>query len=243
MNRDLVGPYRRVVEEPLSQFAEGLRAIKVATDISRSIKQNKVIGITSSLPNEGKSVVATNFAQLIAHGGNKVILIDGDLRNPTLTRKLVSEPNVGLLQVLGGKCELGKAIHTDSVTGLAFLPAVINSRLAHSSEILASEAFAGLIERLRETFDYIVLDFPPLGPVVDARATTNFVDSYVYVVEWGRTSIKMVERQLESAPEIYDRLLGVVLNKADPKTLNRYDDYYGGYYYKKGYYAAYGYTT
>ena len=243
INHDLVGPFRNVVEEPLSQFAEGVRAIKVATDISRSIKQNKVIGITSSLPSEGKSVVATNFAELMAHGGNKVILLDGDLRNPTLTRKLVSDPDVGLLQVLGGKCELRQAIFTDPVTGLAFLPAVINSRLAHSSEILASEAFAQLLDRLREVFDYIVIDFPPLGPVVDVRATTNIVDSYVYVVEWGHTRIKMVQRQFDAAPEIVERLLGVVLNKADTKMLSRYEDYYGSYYYRKGYYAAYGYTT
>jgi succinoglycan biosynthesis transport protein ExoP len=243
INRDLVGPLRHVVDEPLSAFAEGVRAIKVATDISRSIKQNKVIGITSSLPHEGKSVVATNFAELIAQGGSKVILIDGDLRNPTLTRRLVSKPDVGLLQVIGGKCELRQAIYFDGVTGLAFLPAVIESRLAHSSEILASEAFGQLIDRLRETFDYIIIDFPPLAPVVDVRATTNIVDSYVFVVEWGRTRIKMVQRQLDSAPEICDRLLGVVLNKADTKMLNRYEDYYGSYYYKKDYYAAYGYTA
>jgi len=243
IRRDIVGPYRHVVDEPLSAFAEGVRAVKVATDISRSIKQNKVIGITSSLPSEGKSVVATNFAEIIAQGGNKVILIDGDLRNPTLTRRLVSKPDVGLLQVIGGKCELRQAIHFDRQTGLAFLPAVIESRLAHSSEILASEAFGQLIDRLRETFDYIVIDFPPLAPVVDVRATTNIVDSYVFVVEWGRTRIKMVQRQLDSAPEICDRLLGVVLNKADTKVLNRYEDYYGSYYYKKDYYAAYGYTA
>ena len=243
IRRDIVGPYRQVVDEPLSAFAEGVRAIKVATDISRSIKQNKVIGITSSLPNEGKSVVATNFAELIAQGGSKVILIDGDLRNPTLTRRLVSKPDVGLLQVIGGKCELRQAIYFDSQTHLAFLPAVIESRLAHSSEILASEAFGRLIDQLREVFDYIIIDFPPLAPVVDVRATTNIVDSYVFVVEWGRTRIKMVQRQLDSAPEICDRLLGVVLNKADTKMLNRYEDYYGSYYYKKDYYAAYGYTT
>jgi succinoglycan biosynthesis transport protein ExoP len=243
IKRDTVGPFRHVIDEPLSAFAEGIRAVKVATDISRAIKQNKVIGITSSLPHEGKSVVATNFAQLIAQGGSKVILIDGDLRNPTLTRKLVSKPDVGLLQVIGRKCELRQAIYFDSQTGLAFLPAVIESRLAHSSEILASEAFGHLIDGLRETFDYIIIDFPPLAPVVDVRATTNIVDSYVFVVEWGRTRIKMVQRQLDSAPEICDRLLGVVLNKADTKMLNRYEDYYGSYYYKKDYYSAYGYTA
>jgi len=242
LSPDIQGLFRQVINDPLSSFAEGFRAVKVAADISGSIKQNKVIGITSSLPHEGKSTVACNFAELIAHGGNKVILIDGDLRNPTLSRRLVSKADVGLLQVISGKVELRDAIYTDELTGLAFLPAVIESRLAHSSEILASDAFRQMIEGLRKTYDYVIIDFPPLAPVVDVRATINVVDSYVFVIEWGRTRLNMVQRQLGTAPEIFDRLLGVVLNKANVKVLDRYEDYYGSYYYKKNYYARYGYT-
>jgi polysaccharide biosynthesis transport protein len=239
---NIAGFYRHVIDEPLSAFAEGFRAVKVAADISGSIKKNKVIGITSSLPSEGKSTVASNFAELISHAGRKVILIDGDLRNPTLSRKLVSKPDVGLLEVISGRVELREAIYTDKLSGLAFLPAVIESRLAHSSEILASEVFRQLIEDLRKTYDYVIIDFPPLVPVVDVRATTNIVDSYVYVIEWGRTRINLVQRQLATAPEIFDRLLGVVLNKANFQTLHRYEDNYGRDYYNKNYYAKYGYT-
>lgn len=241
LNRN-AGLFRYVIDEPLSSFAEGCRAIKVAADISGSIKKNKVIGITSSLPREGKSTVASNIAELIAHGGRKVMLIDGDLRNPTLTRKLASKADIGLLEVLGGKSELREAIYTDHQSGLAFLPAVIDSRLAHSSEIIASEVFRQLIDELRKGYDYIIIDLPPLAPVVDARATTHIVDSYVFVIEWGHTRTNMVQRQLGSAPEIFERLLGVVLNKANVKILDRYEDYYGGYYYKGDYYGRYGYT-
>ncbi len=238
----IAGLFRSVIDQPLSSFAEGFRAIKVAVDISGSIRQNKVIGFTSSLPAEGKSTVAANFAQLIAHSGRKAILVDGDLRNPTLTHKLIAKADVGLLEVIGGKVELRDAIYTDTRSGLAFLPAVIESRLAHSSEILASEAFRQLIDGLRESYDYVVIDLSPLAPVVDARAISNVVDSYVFVIQWGQTRVKMVQHQLRSAPEIVDRLLGVVLNKANLKVLDRYDDFYGSYYYKKGYYARYGYT-
>jgi succinoglycan biosynthesis transport protein ExoP len=240
--QNIPGLFRQVVHEPLSSFAEGFRAIKVAADINGSIKENKVIGITSSLPHEGKSTVASNFAELIAHGGSKVILIDGDLRNPTISRRLAARADIGLIEVLSGKAELRQAIHIDELTGLALLPAVIESRLAHSSEILASAAFRDLIEGLRKIYDYIIIDFPPLAPVVDVRATTHIVDSYVFVVEWGRTRLNMVQRQLSSSPEIFDRLLGVVLNKANVRILDRYEDYYGRYYYKKNYYARYGYT-
>jgi polysaccharide biosynthesis transport protein len=237
------GLNRHVVHDPLSAFAEGFRAIKVAADISRSIKQNKVIGITSTVPHEGKSTVASNFAQLIAMGGSKTILIDGDLRNPTLTRRLVPKnADSGLLEVIGGKVELSQAIHIDDETGLAFLPAVVHSRLIQSSEILASEVVRRLIEMLRNTYDYIIIDFPPLTPVVDVRATSNIVDSYLFVVEWGQTRFKLVERQLASSPEIFDRLLGVILNKADMKAVNRYEGNYGQSYYEKNYYSHYGYT-
>lgn len=240
--KDVAPMFRHVLHEPLSAFAEGLRSIKIAAAISGAVRENKVIGITSTLPHEGKSTMATNLAELIASGGSKVILVDSDLRNPTLSRKLVSGSGIGLLEVLGGKCELHQAIYTDESSGLSFLPAVIESHLAHSSEILASDAFKQLIDGLRKNFDYVILDLPPLAPVVDVRATTKIVDSYVYVVEWGATRINMIQRQLNSAPEVYDRLLGVVLNKANMKILNRYENYYGRYYYKK-YYARYGYTS
>ena len=238
------GLFRHVVDEPLSSFAEGFRAVKVAADISGSIKQNKVIGITSALPHEGKSTVACNLAKSMAHGGRKVILIDCDLRNPSLSHRLTKGADVGLLEVIGGKVKLHEAIYTDNATGLAFLPAVIKSHLAHSSEILGSEGLKQLVDGLRKNYDYIVIDFPPLAPVVDVRATSNLVNSYVFVIEWGRTRSYMIERQFRSAPEVVDRLLGVVLNKANIKILERYDDYYGRYYYqkKRNYYARYGYT-
>jgi len=242
VSAETAGMYRKVIGEPLSSFAEGLRAVKVAADISGSIKQNKIIGVTSSLAGEGKSTVAANLAELIAHGGRKVILIDCDLRNPTLSRKLSPKADAGLLEVMTGKMRLQDAIHTDPASGLAFLPAVIESRLAHSSEILASDVFRRFLDGLREAYDYIIVDLSPMVPVVDPRATTSVVDSYVFVIQWGRTNIKLVQRQLASAPEIFDRLLGVVLNKASVSILDRYEDYYGRYYYNQKYYQRYGYT-
>ena len=229
-----------VVDEPLSSFAEAFRGIKVAADINRDIKDNKVIGVTSTIPREGKSTVSCNLAQLIAHAGKRVILIDADLRNPTLTRSLARNANVGLLEVLAGKVDLSRATVLDDRTGLSILPVVIESRLLHTNEIVASDAFKRLIESLRKAYDYIIVDLPPMAPVVDVRATTNIVDSYIYVIEWGRTKINVVQHQLAGAPEVHGRLLGVVLNKANVKILERYEYYYGSYYHKK-YYARYGY--
>jgi len=231
---------RYVVEEPLSSFAEALRSVKVAADINRDIKDNRVIGVTSTIPKEGKSTVSANLAQLIAHAGKRAILIDGDLRNPTLTRAMVPDAKVGLLEVMAGKIALSGAILTDEKTGLDVLPAVIEPRLLHTNEILGSDALKRLIDGLRKSYDYIIIDLPPVAPVVDVRATVNIVDCYVYVVEWGRTGINLVQHQLAGMPEIHNRLLGVVLNKANVKVLERYEYYYGSYYHKK-YYSRYGY--
>jgi polysaccharide biosynthesis transport protein len=218
---------RQVVEEPLSAFAEAFRSIKVTADISGSC----VIGITSSVPGEGKSTISSNLAMLIAHSGKRVILLDGDLRNPSLTRALAANSQVGILEVLNGNATLESALRIDEGTGLRFLPAVMGSRTADTTDILASNVFKEFVDRLRENYDFVIIDLSPVAPIVDVRATVQFMESYIYVVEWGRTEVSLVMRQLSRFPELHDRLLGVVLNKADVQVLERYDRYqYGGYY-------------
>jgi polysaccharide biosynthesis transport protein len=233
---------RQVVDEPLSGFAEAFRSIKIAADIDGSSRNHKVIGITSTIPGEGKSTVASNLAELIAHSGKRVILLDGDLRNPTLTRALAPDAKVGLLEVLNNQISLNDAITIDDETGLGFVPALLKLRVVHTNEILASEALKNLIDRLRDAYDYIIVDLPPLAPVVDVRAAAKIVDSYIYVIEWGQTRKNFVQRELSAAPELHDLLLGVVLNKADVRVMGRYEEYYGSYYSKK-YYGSYGYSS
>jgi succinoglycan biosynthesis transport protein ExoP len=230
-----------VIDSPFSRFTESIRAIKISGDLFGVSKSNKVIALTSSLPNEGKSTIGTSLAQLMAHSGSRVILLDCDLRNPVLSRMLAPDANSGLIEVLSGRASLDDVTWTDPSTKLAFLPCVLKSRVAHTSEILASEAIKKLFDRLRETYDYVIVDLSPLAPVVDVRATYNLVDSYIFVIEWGRTKIDVVEHALGAARGVYDNLLGVVLNKADINVLNRYESYRGKYYYNR-YYARYGYT-
>jgi succinoglycan biosynthesis transport protein ExoP len=235
------GLYSAVVEEPFSPLAEAIRSIKVAIDLSPAASGGRITGITSSVPNEGKSSIAAAAARLLAQSGARTLLIDCDLRNPSLSRLLSPKAKLGLLDVVSGSATLEKAIWIDPVTHLMFLPASIKGRYAHSSEILGSAALRKFFDTSRQNYDYVIADFAPLRPIVDVRAATNLVDSYLYVVEWGSTHIDLVSGALRSARNVYDHLLGVVLNKVDLKALGRYDGR-GADYHLMEYYYRYGHT-
>ena len=229
---------RRAVDDPISVFTEAFRAIKVTAWLQATIRENKVIGITSTLPNEGKSTIASNLAALMADAGRRVVLIDADLRNPTLARSLTPRPQAGWLEVLSGKIDLARATGREPGSGLALLPLLLTEAPVHSDEVLASQGFRDLIDQLRQNYDYVIVDLPPVAPVVDVRAIVPVIDSFVFVVEWGSTRIKAARRHLLAEPEIHDRLLGVVLNKANMKALERFEQpgiYPNGYYMNGGY--------
>jgi succinoglycan biosynthesis transport protein ExoP len=215
--------------------------VKLAADNGGVLKENKVIGVTSSLPNEGKSTVAISLAALIAQAGGRAILVDCDLRNPALSRMLTPESKIGLLEIIKGKSELEDVLWQEPATGLAFLPAVVTSDSPHSSDILASQEIRALFERLRGSYDYVIIDLSPLAPVVDARVTASLVDAYLFVVEWGRTKIEVARLALNNAPGISENIVGIVLNKADMKTFGRYANYQDNYYNNSNY-TRYGYT-
>jgi succinoglycan biosynthesis transport protein ExoP len=221
-----------VLDKPFSQFSEALRTVKVASDLNSILKSKKVTGIISTLPGEGKSTVAANYAQLIAHSGSRAVLIDADLRNPTLSVLLGSE-GPGLIDVLAGWKSADEAMLVDPRSGLRFLPAGPKANMPHTNELLASEAMKSLIIKLQEIYDYILVDLPPLIPVVDARASMHFIDTYICVIQWGSTKIDVVRHALSNAPELYDRLLGIILNKVDMSSVGRYERHRNNYYYEK----------
>jgi polysaccharide biosynthesis transport protein len=234
------GLLRNVIDAPLSPFAESIRAVKVSIDVAAADRSAKVIGITSSHPNEGKSTISASLAQLTADGGARVILVDCDLRKPSLSRQLVPDATRGLIDVITNKASLDKVIWSDPSTRLSFLPAGVKSHLIHTSEILASNAMKDFFARLRESYEYVIVDLSPITPVVDVRSATHLVDTFLFVIQWGKTKIDVAEHALNTARGVYDNLLGVVLNKVDLKALNRYEGH-GNYYYSS-HYAHYGYT-
>lgn len=233
------GIHRTVVGMPLSRYTEAIRSIKLAIDHSPANTSNQVIGVTSALPNEGKTTIAASLAQLIGHCGKKVIIVDCDLRNPSLSAGLVPKAVDGIIEVLNGERSLEEVVWRDPRTQLAVLPAVRRGPLLHSSEILSDSAICKLFDRLRQSYDYVIVDLPPLSPLVDVRVTAPLIDCYVLVVEWGRTKIDVVQHALHTAPTISDSLIGAVLNKTDIKAMARYDANRSDYY-DDSHYVRYG---
>ncbi|WP_407180090.1 AAA family ATPase [Bradyrhizobium sp. STM 3562] len=236
-NRSAV--HRAIVGMPLSRFVEAIRSIKLAIDLNPGRGSNHVIGITSALPNEGKTTIAASLAELIGHSGKKVLIVDCDLRNPSLSASLAPDASAGLVEVLNGTHSVEETLWRDPKTNLAFLPAVLRSPLFHTSEILADDAIRNLFDGLRASYDYIIVDLPPLTPLVDVRVTAPLIDSFILVVEWGRTKIDVVQHALHTAPTICECLIGTVLNKTDIKAMARYDSYCSDYY-SDSHYVHYG---
>lgn len=224
----------RVVEQPLSGFAEAIRTIKVSA-VSNGPAVTKVVAITSAIPDEGKSTVASALAMSIAQVGGRVVLVDCDLRNPSLSRAIKPDANAGILEVLSGKVTLDEALCREIVPNMGFLPVASKVRSADSIELLNSSAMRELFEKMRHCYDYIIVDLPPLAPLADARAAARFVDSYLLVVEWGRTSRALVQHALSRAPGLYEKVVGAVLNKVDMRALKLYDGNRATYYYDKRY--------
>ncbi|MBR0797169.1 polysaccharide biosynthesis tyrosine autokinase [Bradyrhizobium jicamae] len=232
---------RFTINSPFSRFAESFRSIKLAADLSNFGNPQKVVGITSALPNEGKSTISEALGQTTAQSGLRTLLIDGDLRNPSLTYRLARSAEAGLIDVVFGKVDLKDVLWVDPQTNLHFLPCVVSSRLSNSSDFLASPQMEKLFAQLREQYDRIILDLSPLAPVIDVRATGSLADSYILVIEWAKAKVDVVERVLRENPLVRDHLLGAVLNKVNLAAMSRYDSNSAGYY-RNQHYTRYGYV-
>jgi succinoglycan biosynthesis transport protein ExoP len=224
-----------VVEHPLSAFAETLRSAKIAADLRLPDRRCKIIGVVSSLPAEGKSAISINFSELLARQGSRTLLIDADLRNPGTTRAIARHADGGLLEALLDNGDVDQLLLHDETTGLSVLPAVVRQRTPHSSELLASAPMRNLLKTMSERYDYIVVDLPPLGPVVDARAIADRLDGFIFVAEWGQTARRVVMDVLNANPQVRDKCIGVILNKVDEDRLKLYHDYGSSDYYYSRY--------
>src|SRR5216684_247455 len=218
------GAFRQISEvAPFSATAEALRYIKVAIDLHPT--GGKVIGIVSALPGEGKTTVATGFAAFVAKSGSRTLLIDADLRNPSMTRALGYVNAPGLVNMVADKSDFDDLVITDSKFKFDFLPSSTRMKPSNSSDILNSPAMKDMLRAAKSNYDYVLVDLPPILPVVDVKAVAHLFDAFVLVVEWGSTSTDEILKAVGASPIVSERLLGAVLNKADEAVMRRFEGY------------------
>lgn len=205
---------RFVVVQPFSPLTEAIRSLKVAADSVGLGQRGRVIGISSALPREGKSVVAANLSALIAESGSRTLLIDCDLRSQGLTRQFAPEATEGLMEAIAGRASVRDLVWRDPDSAVEFLPVVRPfTPTLHPGWNISSGAMQRLLETVQEHYDAVILDLPPILPFVDVRAAAHLIDSLILVVAAGRTPERSVADALAAVPLMGEKLVGVVLNK------------------------------
>lgn len=231
--RDPVMQY--ALANSMSGFSETLRSAKVAADIAIDVEGAPLVGIASVLPGEGKTTISKNLASLVASQGSRVLLIDGDIRNPGLTRATAKDSEGGLVEVIVEGESWRSLLRYEDESGLYILPTILKRRVSHTSDLLMSPGMRKLVNDARPLFDYIFIDMPPMGPVVDVRAMLPLLDGLLFVVEWGKTNRKIVKNTILEDGRVQDKALGVILNKVDKDKLKMYDSYQSKSYYSNRY--------
>ena len=208
----------RVINKPMSSFAEAVRGLQLGLVLSG--KPPKVVVVTSSVPSEGKTTVAISLARLAARSYQRVILVDADLRQPSVVKAMnIAHPKFGIAEALSGT-PVEECLFKDPLSDALVLPA---RRLSNPSDVLASARLAGLIERLSANCDLLVIDSPPLLATNDARILAQFADAVLFVVRWERTSRDAALHALRSLTDAMAPVAGVVFSRADWEQFHYYN--------------------
>jgi capsular exopolysaccharide family len=211
------------------------------TNIQFCGNEVKVLTFTSCTPNEGKSSVSFNLAVSFAEAGKKVILIDADLRKSVLIgRYKVGEINFGLTHYLSGQKELQEVLCNTDVENMDII--FSGSYSPNPAELLNHSRFGNMISKLREEYDYVIIDTPPLGSVIDSAIVAKISDGAIIVIEANAISYKFAQSVKDQLDKSNCRILGAVINKIPMEKKGYYGKYYGRYYgkYYGKYYGTYG---
>ncbi|MBC8018993.1 MAG: polysaccharide biosynthesis tyrosine autokinase [Verrucomicrobia bacterium] len=223
-----------VLNKPKSQVAEAFRGLRTAIHFSSLKHDTKVVMITSSFPGEGKSTIAANLALTFAQAGKRVILVDCDLRRPSMNILFEHPRSPGLSEVLAGDIPLADALFSTDIENISLLTA--GTIPPNPAELLGSDRMRDLLAGLREAYDMVIIDAPPVIPVTDAPLLTAFTDMVVVVLESGRIPAKAAQRMKELLQSVQAPVAGFVLNDRTALFSDTYGSYGKGYY-GRGYYG------
>lgn len=205
---------------------EAYRVIRTSIQFAQAGKELKTLAVTSCIPNDGKSMTAANLAVVLTQAGKSVLLIDCDMRNPTVHKNFNLSNKVGLSSCISMGTALSDAVQKTSIEGLYALTGGVIP--PNPSELLGSEQMKNVLQRAKEQYDYVLIDTPPVMPVTDALIVSRFVDGMILVIASAEVKVEMardVKNQLVNAGA---NILGVVLNKV------RSEHHGYGYYYYYG---------
>lgn len=221
------GPVLSLVDHPHTHHAEAIRRLRTNILFVDVTTQGHSFVITSSNPGEGKTTTSVNLALAMADAGSRVLLIDGDLRNPSVAKSMGLEGSAGLTTVLLGRAEPADVVQVWRDTTLHVLPA--GQIPPNPSELLGSEAMSLLFQKLAQDFDYILIDSPPINPVIDAVLLNQLTHGLIMVVASERTKRRELEAALRSLETVEVPVAGFALNLATGASAAAYR--YGTYGY------------
>jgi capsular exopolysaccharide synthesis family protein len=220
-------PVRFILEQPRSPYAEGLRSVQTALQVSNWGQHQRLLMVTSSLPDEGKSTLAACLAAGLGATG-KVLLIEADLRKPSLNRYLGIKPGpTGLVQVLNGQAALADCIQ--QLPNLPFHALLAGKTVSNPADILSSDAFQDLVEQLKQQYDQIIFDCPPCQVGADALILSRLVDGVLFVVKPDKVNRRTVKHVVKRLQLVQANLVGSIVNQVD---LRRHNHYTEAYYYE-----------
>lgn len=211
----------QVVQNAAKTLLANIRFASVDDDI-------RTVAVTSSVPNEGKSTVAVSLAQAIATSGKSVLLVECDMRRRSLADMLGVRAAAGVYAVLSDQVRVERAIVRTGQENLDFLDA--EPHIPNPADIISSKRFAKLVGVLRDMYDYVVFDTPPVGTFVDAAILSTLVDATMLVVRDNFTKRSEVLNAHEQLQKAEANLIGVVLNDCETES----SEYYYAYYNKEG---------
>lgn len=228
-------PGNFLVENPLSGFAESMRYLRAAIAFSDIDGASRVVTLTSSLANEGKTSLSVAIARMSAMSGIRTLVIDGDFRRRQLTEAFDLTPEFGLIEHLFGKGALTKALYKDPETSLTILPLNLSGHAPH--DVFGTQAFDRLLDRLRKKFELIIIDTGPLLLMAEARVIAKKSDKTLLVVRWRHSNRKSIRKSLRILKAFGVDVLGAVLNMVDTSNRRYGDDPASRYSAYRRYYA------